>query len=95
MKHIAMRTLTTLAALAGTASVANAIAASDGSPCSSSCGNVLDATTGEDIICDQAEYAEDVGEVFQDCVECQLQSGYQKSTESDTQWALCTSLRRT
>lgn len=73
------------------ASRVSAIHVADGSPCESLCGNVLDATTSEDVVCDQNDYSSiDAGVVYQQCTSCELESGYHSSSnETDVQWLLC------
>jgi len=61
----------------------------EGSPCSTSCGNVLTSTESEDIVCDQSLYDETDGELFKTCVECELTSDYAADGQSDAQWMLC------
>jgi hypothetical protein len=79
-----MRLVTSLIAAAG---LAEAVIVSPGSPCSSSCGNVLEATRTDDIVCNQGDYATD-GLLFQECVSCEVLSDYVSDGQSDTQWAL-------
>ncbi|KAK0376612.1 hypothetical protein CLIM01_06028 [Colletotrichum limetticola] len=67
----------------------SAIHVANGSPCQTLCGNVLDATTKNDVVCDEHSYSSSAGSVYQQCVSCELSSDYATSTnETDTQWAL-------
>lgn len=80
-----------LAAAAATlANTANAILVTSGSTCDSQCGNVLDATTAADIVCDQNNYGSAAGIVFKNCMNCELTSNYYTTNpnESDQQWML-------
>lgn len=67
-----------------------AIIVTTGSPCSSQCGNVLDATTPADIECDQNNYGTAAGTVFKNCIDCELTStDYETNpNQSDQQWML-------
>ncbi|ROT39207.1 hypothetical protein SODALDRAFT_332630 [Sodiomyces alkalinus F11] len=66
-----------------------AILVANGSPCQGLCGNVLDSTTPDDIVCKEEDYASSAeGVVFQQCTTCQLRSGYTTGIEHDTQWLL-------
>ena len=71
---------------------ANAILANTGSPCGANCGNVLDATTPADLVCDQSSYANPTGQLFTGCVDCQRGSTFHTGNDSDTQDMLCKSL---
>ncbi|KAM0332961.1 hypothetical protein ACHAQA_001617 [Verticillium albo-atrum] len=67
----------------------SALKAIDGSPCQSLCGNVLDATTSDDLVCKEEDYNTSAeGGVFERCTTCQLTSGYGDGEETDTQWLL-------
>ncbi|KAF4119656.1 hypothetical protein GMORB2_4565 [Geosmithia morbida] len=68
-----------------------AIVVADGSPCSNSCGNVLDATTTSDIVCSDGDYATNTtGQLFKQCADCEMTSNYYRN-ENDTDMgaALC------
>lgn len=69
----------------------NALLAQSGSPCAVQCGNVLDSTTGSEIVCDDNGYSGAAGTVYQNCINCQLSSTYVDpvTKKSDTQEALC------
>lgn len=83
-----MRFLTnSLLAAAAAAGLAEAVIVSPGSPCSSKCGNVPDSTAPDDIVCSQDAYAVE-GQLFQECVQCEVLSDHVSSGQSDTQWAL-------
>ncbi|KUI56776.1 hypothetical protein VP1G_04115 [Cytospora mali] len=79
--------LTASAALAGSAS---AILVTQGSPCDDQCGNVLSATTGPDIECDQNNYGSAAGIVYKNCMNCELSSTYYSTelNQTDQQWLL-------
>ncbi|GAW12502.1 hypothetical protein ANO14919_018720 [Xylariales sp. No.14919] len=59
------------------------------SPCSRNCGNTLDATAADQIVCDDANYGTSAGSVFRSCVTCESTSSYTiddgNKTESDLQ----------
>ncbi|KAL2760761.1 hypothetical protein ACRALDRAFT_1073526 [Sodiomyces alcalophilus JCM 7366] len=66
-----------------------AILVADNSPCQRLCGNVLDSTTVDDVVCREEDYASSgEGVVFQQCTTCQLRSGYTTGIDHDTQWLL-------
>lgn len=78
------------------ATPALAILVTPGSPCASKCGNVLDRTSADDLVCDEDAYGSGAGAVFKSCVECELGSSYvaesdefSNGKESDLQWVLC------
>lgn len=79
-----------LATGAALANSATAIMVSPDSSCDQQCGNVLDATTPADIVCDQNGYTSAAGTVFQNCLNCEISSSdYDTTTnQSDQQWAL-------
>ncbi|KAF6819776.1 lpxtg-domain-containing protein [Colletotrichum sojae] len=67
---------------------ATAIHVAKGSPCETLCGNVLDATTKDDVVCRDDSYSTAAGSVYQNCVSCELMSDYATETQTDTQWLL-------
>ncbi|KAM4056154.1 centromere/microtubule binding protein cbf5-like protein [Hirsutella rhossiliensis] len=67
---------------------AHAILVTPGSPCSTSCGNVLDSTSTADIVCDEAGPSGAAAQLFQGCVECEMGSGYFHNNQSDVQSVL-------
>ncbi|TAQ86779.1 hypothetical protein B7494_g4906 [Chlorociboria aeruginascens] len=72
-------------------STTSALQALTSSPCAAQCGNVLQSTSGDDIVCPDTAYASAAaGTVFQTCISCQLSSTYvdPDTQESDLQWAL-------
>ncbi|KAK7749444.1 hypothetical protein SLS53_000017 [Cytospora paraplurivora] len=79
-----------LAAGAALASSACAILVTDGSSCDDQCGNVLSATTGADIECNQNDYGSAAGIVYKNCMNCELSSTYYdtQTNETDQQWLL-------
>lgn len=84
-----------LAAL-GLTTPALAILVAPGSPCASKCGNVLDKTSKDDIVCDEDGYDSGAGLVFKSCLECELGSSYvtesdefKSGKETDLQWMIC------
>ncbi|KAI0596736.1 hypothetical protein F4775DRAFT_584771 [Biscogniauxia sp. FL1348] len=69
--------LATLLLGASTPRVA-AIIVADGSPCGTQCGNVLDSTTPDMIVCDEYDYTvTSAGKVFDACVTCESTSSYE------------------
>lgn len=72
------------------ASSAAAILVTPNSPCDTQCGNVLSATTGSDIECDQNNYGNAAGTVFRNCMNCELSSTYYSTdlNQSDQEWML-------
>ncbi|KAK8859313.1 lpxtg-domain-containing protein [Apiospora arundinis] len=54
-----------------------ALRVAPGSQCAVQCGNVLDSTSKNDIVCKEADYkAVSAGQVFQKCVSCESTSDY-------------------
>ncbi|KAM0237885.1 hypothetical protein ACHAP5_008836 [Fusarium lateritium] len=81
--------LQTLIPALGLLSPVVAILVADNSPCGTLCGNVLDATTADDIVCQEDDYKSGAGIVYQQCVACELSSDYHtKKNETDLQWLL-------
>jgi len=71
---------------------AHAILVTPASPCSVSCGNVLDSTTPADVQCDENAYAStSSGVVFSNCVRCELGSNFQRAGQTDLDAMLCES----
>lgn len=69
----------------------SAILAVQGSPCDTSCGNVLSSTGQSDVVCNQAGYGSSAGVIFSGCTTCQLSSTYYSpSNETDLTTMLCT-----
>ncbi|KAI1340927.1 hypothetical protein F5Y15DRAFT_422804 [Xylariaceae sp. FL0016] len=65
----------------------------DNSPCATNCGNVLDATTPDMIVCDDTSYSlTSAGQVFESCITCESTSAYGTTTanksESDLNYML-------
>ncbi|KAL6849513.1 hypothetical protein ACO1O0_009054 [Amphichorda felina] len=83
-----MGLLTSFVAVAGVASVANAVIVTPGSPCEMSCGNVLTSTEPDDLVCQQESYDDVEGELFKTCVECEMRSNYSSDGQTDVQWSL-------
>lgn len=79
-----------LAAAAALARSATAVLVTSGSSCDQQCGNVLDATTPADIVCDQSNYGTAAGIVFKNCMTCEVTSNYYTTNpnESDQHWML-------
>ncbi|TGJ80897.1 hypothetical protein E0Z10_g7858 [Xylaria hypoxylon] len=71
------------------AHTAQAVFVAHNSPCSVNCGNVLDSTTSDQIVCYDANYGTTAGKVFESCVTCESTSPYTTTdgneTESDLQ----------
>lgn len=84
-----MARLAASAALAGSAA---AIMVTSGSSCDQSCGNVLDATTPSDIVCQNSEFGSSsaAGTVMENCLNCEISSTYYTTSpnETDQQWLL-------
>lgn len=72
----------------------SAILVAQDSPCAVQCGNVLDSTSPEDLVCDAIDYSMAYqGTVFKNCIECESTSDYTisggKPATSDLQAMLC------
>ncbi|KAF6845142.1 lpxtg-domain-containing protein [Colletotrichum musicola] len=83
-----MRFFIGVSALSLWAGHATAIHVVQGSPCQTLCGNVLDSTTKDDVVCKDDSYSTAAGSVYQQCVSCELKSDYATETQTDTQWLL-------
>ncbi|KIH90851.1 hypothetical protein SPBR_00364 [Sporothrix brasiliensis 5110] len=78
--------LVTVGALVGPAT---ALLVAPNSPCEQYCGNVLSATTGSDMTCDDSLYSSSsAGIVFESCINCELKSAYSTGNVSDLQYLL-------
>ena len=63
-----------------------ALRVAPGSPCGVQCGNVLDSTSKNDIVCHEADYkVASVGQVFQKCIDCESTSDYVSKSSSGQQ----------
>ncbi|KAF4499169.1 hypothetical protein FAGAP_4645 [Fusarium agapanthi] len=68
---------------------AAAILVADNSPCGTVCGNVLDATTNDDVVCQEGDYTSGAGIVFQQCLTCEQSSDYTtKNNQTDQEYYL-------
>ncbi|PHH69846.1 hypothetical protein CDD82_7471 [Ophiocordyceps australis] len=65
------------------AAAAQAVVVAPGSPCAASCGNVLDSTSSDDLVCSTGAYAGPTGQLFQGCIECELRSSFHNPERSD------------
>ncbi|KAI8255295.1 H/ACA ribonucleoprotein complex subunit cbf5 [Colletotrichum sp. SAR 10_98] len=84
-----MRFATGAAALSLWLRHATALHVAKGSPCQTLCGNVLDATTKDDVVCKESDYSVSAaGSVYQQCVSCELTSDYSTASQTDVQWLL-------
>ncbi|KAI0205239.1 hypothetical protein F4808DRAFT_411013 [Astrocystis sublimbata] len=63
-------------ALSALARTTQAVFVASNSPCQTNCGNVLDATTPDQIVCKDADYGTTAGKVYQSCVACESRSQY-------------------
>lgn len=79
-----------LAAGAALAGPTCAILVTSGSSCSSSCGNVLDATTRNDLVCTESDLSSSSATVLKSCLNCELTSTYYSTNpnQTDQQWLL-------
>jgi hypothetical protein len=64
-----------------------------GSPCTDVCGTTTNTTSSEITCLDQAYNQSSVGQDFEKCISCQLDSEFHDANtgESDVNWALCMS----
>ena len=82
--------LSVVAASVVLAPLSTAILVAPGSPCGTSCGNVLTAITGPDVVCDEGQYSyAPAGIVFETCTNCELTSTYSSGNQTDLQSMLC------
>jgi hypothetical protein len=69
---------------------ATAILVAPSSPCAVKCGNVLQSTSIDDIVCNDANFATSTGQTFQACIDCELTSTFtEPSATSDLYALLC------
>jgi nitrous oxidase accessory protein NosD len=79
-----------LVALAAVLKPSTAILVTRGSPCEAKCGNVLDATHNDDLVCNEGDYAStSAGAVFQGCTRCEMMSNFTAGGQTDLQWMAC------
>lgn len=73
---------------------ASASYATPNSPCAVSCGNVLDATSQDEISCTDSGFGSGDAQLFQGCVKCEMTSRYTNRNTSDVHATLCESQNR-
>ncbi|RBR17710.1 uncharacterized protein FIESC28_06406 [Fusarium coffeatum] len=84
-----MRGLTLITTGLGLLRPAIAILVAENSPCGTVCGNVLDSTTSDDVVCHEGDYDSGSGIVFQQCLTCEQSSDYRtKNNETDQHYFL-------
>ncbi|EFY95098.1 hypothetical protein X797_010358 [Metarhizium robertsii] len=72
--------------LAALVPAAQSILVPSGSPCAANCGNILDKTAPEDLVCSQGSFSSDpTGQQFAACVDCERSSTYHSGNDSDIQ----------
>lgn len=72
------------------APLAPALLVAPNSPCADQCGNVLTYDSGTDMTCSEEAYSTTTaGMVFENCINCQLNSRYAEQNQTDLQWMLC------
>ena len=95
---LAMRLLipSTAIVAAGFVGQGAAIRTVPSSPCASLCGDVT-STTGADILCTDADLQTAKGQVFSNCISCQITSKAidSKTGDTDLKWVLCRHLSLT
>ncbi|KAK8112708.1 hypothetical protein PG984_013234 [Apiospora sp. TS-2023a] len=78
--------------LAALLRISSALLVAEHSPCSVKCGNVLDSTNPDDVVCDAAGYGTGAGTLWKQCLTCELSSPYLddagKPAQADLQAAL-------
>ncbi|KAK5993334.1 hypothetical protein PT974_06763 [Cladobotryum mycophilum] len=94
-----LRILTNLAIVGAALPAAEALLVAPGSPCASNCGNVLDSTSPNDVVCQARDYTDgynsDAAGVFEGCVQCELESGYATKDNYTDAMAMLYNLRYT
>lgn len=83
---------TCLVLLGTLASFATSLLVAPNSPCSKHCGNVLSATTADDMECfdNPSDYPTTAaGNVLQNCLTCQASSPFTSAGQSDLEWLIC------
>lgn len=79
-----------LVAMGAVAPLAPALLVAPNSPCADQCGNVLTYDSGTDMTCSEEAYSTTTaGMVFENCINCQLNSRYAEQNQTDLQWMLC------
>ncbi|ORY71509.1 uncharacterized protein BCR38DRAFT_382160 [Pseudomassariella vexata] len=61
-----------------------ALLVATGSPCGTKCGNVLDSTSTDDLVCRDSDYSQTAGVVWSNCLNCELSSPYSKEVDKST-----------
>lgn len=87
---VAMHFFTTILPIVALLSqTAQAIRAVKNSPCEAKCGDISN-TTASDIVCTDADYGTPTGQIFAECITCQLNSTTldPETGESDLKWLL-------
>ena len=84
-----LRLTTTLGAASLALPATQAMLVAPGSPCSTSCSNVLDSTAPDELACAEGSYAAATGKLFQGCVVCEMRSAFHADNRSDVQSMLC------
>ncbi|EHA47248.1 hypothetical protein MGG_04206 [Pyricularia oryzae 70-15] len=82
---------TCLVLLGTLASFATSLLVAPNSPCSKHCGNVLSATTADDMECfdNPSDYPTTAaGNVLQNCLTCQASSPFTSAGQSDLEWLI-------
>lgn len=87
---VIMHLLTLSTSFAVLAGVGQAIRTVPSSPCAAKCGDITNTTSSE-IVCKDADYGTATGQVFAECITCQLGSNATDSSsgDSDLKWLLC------
>lgn len=86
-----MHPLLTNAAILGAAlPAAQAVLVTPDSPCSTKCGNVLDATSQADVACEDGGFAAGDSQIFKGCVQCEANSRFVgNDNQTDVAASLC------
>ena len=87
---IIMRFLSLSTSFAVMAGLGQAIRTVPTSPCADKCGDITNTTSSE-IVCKDADYGTPTGQVFAECITCQLGSNATDPStgDSDLRWLLC------
>lgn len=77
-------------AAAALAPLTTALFITAGSPCAKYCGNSLQGTAADEVVCTSDQYdMTNTGVVYKECMQCQMTSEYSQGSETDVKSFLC------
>ncbi|KAI0130044.1 hypothetical protein BJ170DRAFT_681516 [Xylariales sp. AK1849] len=79
-----MNALSRMLALGAFLRSSTAVLVATNSPCGTKCGNVLDLTSENDVVCKESDYSSSAGVVWESCLTCESTSSYSTTLEKTT-----------